>query len=178
MIRTKVLVLTSSKKMSVYRSFVFKNTTFLFLLKFLVFPMCSSVAVVVQFYPWFNFYFLLFLYGQWMIMSIKQRKIKIEPRIKLNHNIAKGVSLMVWRGSAFFWRDWHIPAGILTCYRDLQDQCPCFVRSATQCLTSNLEGMATEFYSRITLSLIPSPWKRTFMVLQLKEPLCKTVLVL
>ena len=48
----------------------------------------GHMAVVVQFYPWFKFNFLLFL-GICMIMSLKQRKIKFEPRIKLNHNIAQ-----------------------------------------------------------------------------------------
>ena len=47
--------------------------------------------VVVQFYPWFRFSFLLFLgmvmYDNNMIMSLKQKKRKFEPRIKLNYNI-------------------------------------------------------------------------------------------
>ena len=38
------------------------------------------VYIVVQFYTWFKFFFVL-------IMSLKQRKISFEPRIKLNHNI-------------------------------------------------------------------------------------------
>ena len=46
--------------------------------------------VVVQFYPWFKFSFVLFLgmvmYDNNMIMSLKQKKRKFEPRIKLNHN--------------------------------------------------------------------------------------------
>ena len=44
--------------------------------------------VVVQFYPWFKFYLILFL-GKVMydIMSLKQKKMKIKPKIKLNHNI-------------------------------------------------------------------------------------------
>ena len=50
-----------------------------------------DVYVVVQFYPWFKFSFLLFLgmvmYDNNMIMSLKQKKRKFEPRIKLNHNI-------------------------------------------------------------------------------------------
>ena len=50
-----------------------------------------SVYVVVQFCPWFKFSFLLFLgmvmYDNNMIMSLKQKKRKFEPRIKLNHNI-------------------------------------------------------------------------------------------
>jgi len=46
------------------------------------------VHVVVQFYPWFNFYFPLFLFLCYcMIMNMRQGKIKIEPRIKLNYNI-------------------------------------------------------------------------------------------
>ena len=47
------------------------------------------VAVVVQFYPWFNLYFLLFFGMVMYDNEIKQKKIKIKPRIKLNHNIAK-----------------------------------------------------------------------------------------
>ena len=51
------------------------------------------IYVVVQFYPWFKFSFLLFLgmvmYDNNMIMSLKQKKRKFEPRIKLNHNIYK-----------------------------------------------------------------------------------------
>ena len=47
---------------------------------------------MVQFYPWFKFSFLLFLgmvmYDNNMIMSLKQKKRKFEPRIKLNHNSA------------------------------------------------------------------------------------------
>ena len=50
-----------------------------------------DVHVVVQFYPWFKFSFLLFLgmvmYDNNMIMSLKQKQRKFEPRIKLNHNI-------------------------------------------------------------------------------------------
>ena len=42
--------------------------------------------VVVQFYPWFKFYFPSFLGMVMLIMSLKQRKIKFKPRIKLNHN--------------------------------------------------------------------------------------------
>ena len=42
-------------------------------------------------YPWFKFSFLLFLgmvmSDNNMIMSLKQKKRKFEPRIKLNHNI-------------------------------------------------------------------------------------------
>ena len=51
-----------------------------------------GIAVVVQFYPWFKFSFLLSLgmvmYDNYMIMSLKQKKRKFEPRIKLNFNIA------------------------------------------------------------------------------------------
>ena len=49
------------------------------------------IYVVVQYYPWFKFSFLLFLgmvmYDNNMIMSLKQKKRKFEPRIKLSHNI-------------------------------------------------------------------------------------------
>ena len=51
--------------------------------------------VVVQFYPWFKFSFLLFLgmimYDNNMIMSLKQKKRKFEPRIKLNYNMYRKV---------------------------------------------------------------------------------------
>ena len=54
-------------------------------------PEESIVDVVVQLYPWFKFSFLLFLgmimYDNNMIMSLKQKKRKFEPRIKLNHNM-------------------------------------------------------------------------------------------
>ena len=58
------------------------------------------VNIVVEFYSWFNFDFSLFFsmlmqYSIWftgllymvilyMVINIKQRKIKIKPRIKLN----------------------------------------------------------------------------------------------
>ena len=50
-------------------------------------PPCHAY-VAVQFYPWLNFYFPLFFF---MLIydneiNIKQKKIKIEPRIKLNYN--------------------------------------------------------------------------------------------
>ena len=49
------------------------------------------VCVVVQFYPWFKFSFLFFfvmvMYDNNMIMSLKQKKRKFEPSIKLNHNM-------------------------------------------------------------------------------------------
>ena len=52
---------------------------------------------MVQFYPWFKFSFLLFLgmvmYDNNMIMSLKQKKRKFEPKIKLNHNIDTGLDL-------------------------------------------------------------------------------------
>ena len=42
--------------------------------------------IVVQFYAWFKFYCLLFLgmvmYDNNMIMSLKNKKIKLKPRIK------------------------------------------------------------------------------------------------
>ena len=47
--------------------------------------------VISSINPWFKFYFLLFLgmvmYDNNMIMSLKQKKIKFKPRIKLNHNM-------------------------------------------------------------------------------------------
>ena len=51
---------------------------------------CTSTYVVVQFYPWFKFSFLLFQTHYHVIIihynTEKQKKIKFEPRIKLNHN--------------------------------------------------------------------------------------------
>ena len=51
------------------------------------------IYVVVQFYPWFNFSFLLF-HIHYHILTYEQRKIKIEPRIKLNYNIC--MQLVHW----------------------------------------------------------------------------------
>ena len=46
---------------------------------------CFCICCGLWFYPWFKFYFPLFLS---MVRSLKQRKIKFKPRIKLNHNIS------------------------------------------------------------------------------------------
>ena len=43
-------------------------------------------SVVVLFYPWFKFYFLLFL-GMVMYDNEFETKKKINPRVKLNRNI-------------------------------------------------------------------------------------------
>ena len=65
--------------------------------------------VVVQFYPWFNFYFALFLC---MVMKeTNLRKIKIEPRIKLNHNIYMERTSLT-KGSTFFANE-----GFIACQR-------------------------------------------------------------
>ena len=52
-----------------------------------------NIAVVVQFYPWFKFSFLLFQTHYHVIIihyhTQKQKKRKFEPRIELNHKIAK-----------------------------------------------------------------------------------------
>ena len=49
-----------------------------------------SQYVVVQFYPWFKIHFLLFETHHHVIIIHyhiqEQKKIKFEPRIKLNHN--------------------------------------------------------------------------------------------
>ena len=47
------------------------------------------VYVMVQFYPWFKFYFSLFKLTIVDYHTPKQRKIKFKPRIKFNHNIYK-----------------------------------------------------------------------------------------
>ena len=44
--------------------------------------------VVVQFYPWFKFSFLLFQTNYRTIYHTQtQKKIKLKPRLKLNHKI-------------------------------------------------------------------------------------------
>ena len=53
-------------------------------------------AGTVMYMLWFNFILglnvisLCFGYGNNMIMSLRQREIKLKPRIKLNHNIYIG----------------------------------------------------------------------------------------
>lgn len=51
------------------------------------------VSVVVQFYPWFKFYFLLFQihYHTLPYPKTKENK-KFKPGIKLNHNIYTKIS--------------------------------------------------------------------------------------
>ena len=48
-----------------------------------------TALVVVEFYPWFTFYFLCFklIIPNYHTLIQTQRKIKFKPRIKLNHNI-------------------------------------------------------------------------------------------
>ena len=61
------------------------------------------MCVVVQFYPWFDLYFPLF-YTHYQRVPYKkkkkQRKIKIEPRRKWNHNI----SLILFFFHSISWR--------------------------------------------------------------------------
>ena len=54
---------------------------------------CGSIQ-----YHWFKFSFLLFwgimvVYDNNMVMSLKQKKIKFKPRIKLNHNIDTNIAM-------------------------------------------------------------------------------------
>ena len=49
------------------------------------------VHVLVQFYPWFKFYFLCFRLINIHYGTPKQRKIKFKPMVKLNHNIHKRI---------------------------------------------------------------------------------------
>ena len=61
-------------------------------------PFCGYV--VVQFYPWFKFYFPLFtIFIIIRYHTQKQMKIKFEPRIKLNHN--RYIVLREFSSSAF-----------------------------------------------------------------------------
>ena len=50
-------------------------------------PVAYNIYVVVQFYPWFKFYSPLFQTHHHTLPYPKQKKIKLKPRIKLNHNI-------------------------------------------------------------------------------------------
>ena len=45
----------------------------------------ADADVVVQFYPWFNVYPMGLIYAI-LMMNVKQRKIDIVPRIKLNYS--------------------------------------------------------------------------------------------
>ena len=47
----------------------------------------QNVYVVIQFYPWFKFYSLLFLGIVMYDNEFETKELKFEPRIKLNHNI-------------------------------------------------------------------------------------------
>ena len=47
-----------------------------------------NIAVVIQFYPWFKFYFPLFQTHYHNYNTQKQEKIKSVPRMKLNNNMA------------------------------------------------------------------------------------------
>ena len=53
---------------------------------------CGSIQ-----YHWFKFSFLLFwgmvVCDNNMVMSLKQKKIKFKPRIKLNHNIDTNIAM-------------------------------------------------------------------------------------
>ena len=56
-----------------------------------------NVTVVLQFYPWFEYYYFLFQTHYHVIImhshTLKQKKIKFETRIKLNHNTSKITSV-------------------------------------------------------------------------------------
>ena len=60
----------------------------------------SSVSVVVQFYPWFKFFFLLFQTHYHQITITKTKEKKFEPRIKLNHNISIGCDSVLFLSNA------------------------------------------------------------------------------
>ena len=49
--------------------------------------MQSLVYVVVQFYPWFKFYFPLFWGMVIYVNESETKEIKFKPRIKLNRNM-------------------------------------------------------------------------------------------
>ena len=63
---------------------------------------------MVQFYPWFQFYFPLFwgmvMYDKVMIMRLKQRKMKSKPRknIEPQHNKLNNKALR-WNISQYIW---------------------------------------------------------------------------
>ena len=49
----------------------------------------------VQFYPWFKFYFPLFLGMVMYDNEFETKENKIKPRIKLNHNIHRNKLVLV-----------------------------------------------------------------------------------
>ena len=53
-----------------------------------------NMYVVVQFYPWFKFYFPLFWVMVMYDNEFEPKKIKLKPRIELNHNIYLVVSFL------------------------------------------------------------------------------------
>ena len=53
----------------------------------------NITAVVIQFYSWFKFYFPLVQTRYHTLHTPKQRKIKLKPRKKLNHNMATIIDL-------------------------------------------------------------------------------------
>ena len=55
--------------------------------------MSVFISVVVQFFPWFKFYFPLFWGMVIYDNGFKQRKIKFKPGKKLNHNISNRTRL-------------------------------------------------------------------------------------
>ena len=67
----------------------------------------DSVHVVVQFPPWFKFYFLCFrrivIHVQYHTQ--KQKKIKFKPRIKLNCNIHLHHRCPTWRDTPVGWME-------------------------------------------------------------------------
>ena len=50
------------------------------------FQLNFNVYDVVQFYPWFKFYFLLFMGMVMYGAEFETKENKFKPRIKLNHN--------------------------------------------------------------------------------------------
>ena len=63
--------------------------SFVLLIKALEENSLSTMYLLFYFYPWFKFYFPLFLgMVTYDYEYCKQRKIYFKPRIKLNHNIS------------------------------------------------------------------------------------------
>ena len=58
--------------------------------------------VVVQFYPWFNAYFLSLWVWYSIRMNLKQIEVKFKPRPKLNHNIHPHNPYTLWHAPLSF----------------------------------------------------------------------------
>ena len=69
-------------------------------------PLLNQVYFVVHFYPWYKPYFPLFQsFNHTLPLTSKQRKIKFQPRITMNHNLYTKEEC-VWDKFFFFLVTW------------------------------------------------------------------------